>query len=299
MSIFKLKHFSLNNDRSALKIGTDSILLGSVVPIPQGCTRIYDVGTGTGIVAMMLAQRTAGCGVAVVGCDVCAPGEEAVGLGTGEAGEEAVGPQIVGIEIDGPSYEEAAGNFAAGLWASRMSAVEGDFRDFAFGSAAAAGVASMGSSAQAGCNAAPLPVDNHAAPLPVDQSTLVISNPPYYEEDTVSPLAAKARAKSTSAGLSYRDIFDKFAALDSASRPHIALILPFSCKSQLFFYARSHGFFPCKCVNIRTLVHKPFTRIVASFSPCRDAVLVEEDLTLFVSGSEKTPEYSEYTKDFQ
>lgn len=242
MSIFKLKHFSLNNDRSALKIGTDSILLGSVAPIPQGCTRIYDVGTGTGIVALMLAQRT------------------------------SAATQIVGIEIDQPSYEEAAGNFATGPWASRMSAVKGDFRELAFGSAAS---------------------------LPVDQSTLVISNPPYYEEDTVSPLAAKARAKSTSAGLSYRDIFDKFAALDSASRPHIALILPFSCKSQLFFYARSHGFFPCKCVNIRTLVHKPFTRIVASFSPCRDAVLVEEDLTLFLSGSEKTPEYSEYTKDFQ
>lgn len=287
MSIFKLKHFSLNNDRSALKIGTDSILLGSVAPIPQGCTRIYDVGTGTGIVALMMAQRTAGCEGA------------AVGRGAGAPGEEAVEPQIVGIEIDQPSYEEAAGNFAAGPWASRMSAVEGDFRELAFGSAAAAGAASMGSSAQAGCNAAALPVDNHAAPLPVDQSTLVISNPPYYEEDTVSPLAAKARAKSTSAGLSYRDIFDKFAALDSASRPQIALILPFSCKSQLFFYARSHGFFPCKCVNIRTLVHKPFTRIVASFSPCRDAVLVEEDLTLFVSGSEKTPEYSEYTKDFQ
>lgn len=280
MSIFKLKHFSLNNDRSALKIGTDSILLGSVAPIPQGCTRIYDVGTGTGIVALMLAQRTAGCGV-------CAPGEE------------AVEPQIVGIEIDDPSYEEAAGNFASNRWSGRMEAVKGDFRELAFGSAASAGAASMGSSAQACCDAAPLPVDNHAAALPVDQSTLVISNPPYYEEDTVSPLAAKARAKSTSAGLSYRDIFDKFAALDSASRPHIALILPFSCKSQLFFYARSHGFFPCKCVNIRTLNHKPFTRIVALFSPCRDTVLVEEDLTLFVSGSEKTPEYSEYTKDFQ
>lgn len=291
MSIFKLKHFSLNNDRSALKIGTDSILLGSVAPIPQGCTRIYDVGTGTGIVAMMMAQRTAGCEGVAVGCGVCAPGEEAEGLGTGEAGEEVAGPQIVGIEIDQPSYEEAAGNFAAGPWASRMRAVKGDFRELAFGSAASVGCGALtGFDVQAGCD---------AAALPVDQSTLVVSNPPYYEEDTVSPLAAKARAKSTSAGLSYRDIFDSFAALDSASRPQIALILPFSCKSQLFFYARSHGFFPCKCVNIRTLNHKPFTRIVASFSPYRDTVLVEEDLTLFLSGSEKTPEYSEYTKDFQ
>lgn len=279
MSIFKLKHFSLNNDRSALKIGTDSILLGSVAPIPQGCTRIYDVGTGTGIVAMMMAQRTAGCEGVAVGCGVCA------------LGEEAVGPQIVGIEIDQPSYEEAAGNFASNRWSGRMEAVKGDFRELAFGSAAPVGCGALtGFDAQAGCD---------AAALPVDQSTLVVSNPPYYEEDTVSPLAAKARAKSTSAGLSYRDIFDKFAALDSASRPQIALILPFSCKSQLFFYARSHGFFPCKCVNIRTLNHKPFTRIVASFSPCRDTVLVEEDLTLFLSGSEKTPEYSEYTKDFQ
>lgn len=250
MSVFKLKHFSLNNDRSALKIGTDSILLGSIVPIPDNCTRIYDIGTGTGIVAMMLAQRSAA--------------------------------QVVGIEIDHPSFEEAAGNFAAGPWAERMWAVEGDFKAMSFEEAATGQVSS-----------------GLEATLPVDSGTLVVSNPPYYEEDTISPLAVKARAKSTAAGLSYRDIFEKFAALDPIFKPQIALILPFSCKTQLFWNARRLGFFPCKCINIRTLAHKPFTRIVATFSPSRDVTLEETDLTLFISGSEKTPEYAEFTKDFQ
>jgi tRNA1Val (adenine37-N6)-methyltransferase len=54
---FTFKQFEIFQDRCAMKVSTDSIVLGSWAPV-QGCRRILDVGTGTGILALMLAQRT-------------------------------------------------------------------------------------------------------------------------------------------------------------------------------------------------------------------------------------------------
>lgn len=61
-SSFRFKRFSLRNSRSGLKVGTDAVLLGAYVGLPSPSaeqTRILDIGTGTGIVALMLAQRMA------------------------------------------------------------------------------------------------------------------------------------------------------------------------------------------------------------------------------------------------
>lgn len=54
---FAFKQFSINQDRCAMKVGTDAVLLGSWI-IPNGSKTILDIGTGTGIIALMLAQKT-------------------------------------------------------------------------------------------------------------------------------------------------------------------------------------------------------------------------------------------------
>lgn len=55
---FIFKRFAVRQQYATFKVGTDSVLLGSWVNIPSGASCIVDVGTGTGILALMMAQRS-------------------------------------------------------------------------------------------------------------------------------------------------------------------------------------------------------------------------------------------------
>ena len=89
MAKFQFKQFSLEQDRTAMKIGTDGVLLGSWAPIETNPFSILDIGTGTGIIALMLAQRS-----------------------TAE--------QIDALEIDEDAYEQASDNFENSPWNDRL-----------------------------------------------------------------------------------------------------------------------------------------------------------------------------------
>ena len=53
---FSFKQFTIYQDKCAFKVGTDGVLLGAYADI-SSAKRILDIGTGTGLIALMLAQR--------------------------------------------------------------------------------------------------------------------------------------------------------------------------------------------------------------------------------------------------
>jgi tRNA1Val (adenine37-N6)-methyltransferase len=95
---FQFKQFTIWHQRCAMKVGTDGVLAGALAPV-EGFKQILDVGTGSGLIALMLAQR---CPKA----------------------------QITAIEIDDDAAAQAAENFAASPWAERIHLIHGDFNEF-------------------------------------------------------------------------------------------------------------------------------------------------------------------------
>lgn len=104
--MFRFKKFSVRNERAGLKVGTDGVLLGAVTALSGAEQRILDIGTGTGLVALMLAQRSAG-------------------------GSDIPGPGITGIDIDAEAAQEASLNFADSPWSDRLKAVHRSLQDYA------------------------------------------------------------------------------------------------------------------------------------------------------------------------
>lgn len=74
---FQLKEFRVRQDRCAMKVGTDGVLLGAWA---QGGQRILDIGTGTGLIALMMAQRYPQARIVAIDidCEACKQAEENV-----------------------------------------------------------------------------------------------------------------------------------------------------------------------------------------------------------------------------
>lgn len=95
---FVFKQFSIQQDCCAMKVGTDGILLGAWAPTEDAET-ILDIGTGTGLIAIMLAQRT----------------------------DKAT---IHAVEVEEAAYLEATHNSAACPWSDRLLAFHAAIQDF-------------------------------------------------------------------------------------------------------------------------------------------------------------------------
>lgn len=83
-----------------MKVGTDGVLAGAWAPVPSGSRTLLDVGTGTGLIALMLAQRVAGA-------------------------------RVDALDIDHEACLQARANVAASPWPGRITVVEDSVQHFA------------------------------------------------------------------------------------------------------------------------------------------------------------------------
>ena len=92
-TFFRFKQFVVQQDKCAMKVGTDGVLLGAWADVPSE-GKVLDLGTGTGLVALMVAQR---CGA-----------------------------DVVAVDISGEACEQAAENVAESPWKDRIQVVHAD-----------------------------------------------------------------------------------------------------------------------------------------------------------------------------
>ncbi|MFO0940544.1 MAG: methyltransferase [Pirellulales bacterium] len=72
---FKFKQFTIQQDRCAMKVSTDACFQGAWTPIDDGVRSVLDIGTGTGLLSLMLAQRNADIEVEAIELDEAAAGQ--------------------------------------------------------------------------------------------------------------------------------------------------------------------------------------------------------------------------------
>ena len=238
MSEFRFKQFSVRNTDSALKVGTDAVLLGSLMTVHPGERRLLDIGTGTGVVALMAAQRLADSTMAATAAQRLAGSTISATVDVGVAY-----PEIIGIEIDGPSAEEARLNFEGSPWAGMLEARHCSLQDF-------------------------------RSPGEFD---LIFSNPPYFDESLRNPDRRESRARHTES-LSYWEVL-AFAGEKLAPGGLVAMILPAESETAVRRCAAGFDLNLSRIVRIRTTQRKPPRRVVVEFSRLRGQIR-EEELTM-------------------
>ena len=97
--MFAFQQFTIHQDRCAMKVGVDSVLLGAAADLPSFCYHALDIGTGTGLLALMLAQRLPLC-------------------------------DIDAVELNVDAANQAAENVAASPFADRVRVHQGRVQDF-------------------------------------------------------------------------------------------------------------------------------------------------------------------------
>lgn len=100
MSVFQFKQFTVHQSASVMKVGTDSMVLGAFVHA-KNPRHILDIGAGTGVISLMLAQQFDSA-------------------------------RVQAVEIDKESAEECRINFTKSPWSGRLEVIQGDFLESDF-----------------------------------------------------------------------------------------------------------------------------------------------------------------------
>ena len=226
---FRFKQFIVKHDRCAMKVGTDGVLLGSWVS-PEG-NRALDIGCGTGLIALMLAQRNPNL-------------------------------NIIGIDIDEEAVEQAKENTENSRWNERIEIKKHDFND------------------------------DFLSSEPFD---LIVSNPPFYKEDTNCPDQTRNKARHSSS-LPISVLMEKSSKLLSP-QGKVAVIVPYSAATDTISEAAIAGLYLRRRTDVKTTPRKAAIRVLLEFSRDTEPA-TRNELLLRDETGEWSKEYKLLTQDF-
>ena len=227
--IFKFKQFDIAQEQTAMKVGTDGVLLGAWADLKHA-QNILDIGTGTGLIALMCAQKQ----------------------------NTAI---IDALEIEPAAARQAGENFIKSKWQNRINLIQADFNNFDIGK----------------------------------KYDVIISNPPYFDEQTENPDKQRYIARHTS-NLSLTNLIEKSKKLLKKTG-NIQLILPADKLPQLKQILQQQNLFLNKICYVKGHQDAKIKRILVKISNF-DSVLEENQLVIEKSRHNYTDEYIRLTRDF-
>ena len=266
--MFSFKQFTIQQDRTAMKVCTDACVLGAYADVGSESheERILDIGTGTGLLAIMAAQRNPTA-------------------------------LIDAVEVDDAAFGQACENVIASSFAERMNVVHARIQEFYLtpDSPPIKGEGSRNVS-----ESAPLSYKRREAgrELLYDR---ILTNPPFYTNHLRSLDAAVNRALHTDE-LPFPELIDAVVRLMKPDGQWWVLLPPFET-GKLTQLAQQAGLSPFKQLLLRHNMNKPVFRIITGFSFGQHSVL-NETLNIYEtdaqmrSGSTYTLEFRRLLRDF-
>ena len=236
-SYFRFKRFTVRHDRCAMKVGTDGVLLGAWTDI-KNTGRILDVGTGSGLIALMLAQRT----------------------------ETVPDVHITALEIDKDSATQASENVAASPWSDRIEVINEDFKNYnseknseikrhheenKFSKLELRSKTEISFESKEN-------VDSES------NFDLIVSNPPYFEDSLKCPDKKRSTTRHTDT-LSFEDLISHSLEL-LRPRGRLDIIIPTQAWEKVKEIAIDKGFIPVRVVEVYTKPEAQSKRMLVSLS---------------------------------
>jgi tRNA1Val (adenine37-N6)-methyltransferase len=228
---FNFKQFTIYQDKSVFKVGTDGVLLGASADL-QGAKSILDIGTGSGLIAIMSAQR----------CNA----------------------DIIGIEPDLSSYDQACENVNRCKWKERIAVINEDLQQYS-----------------SNCERS---------------FDIILTNPPYFRDSLKSPDPGRTASRHNDT-LNPNELLKGVSKLLSEDG-NFQLIMPYAEGTLFIAEASGFGLFCTRIIKIKPYPSGEIIRLIMKFERKRKPV-IESFLTIETGTRHSyTEEYKNVTRDF-
>lgn len=217
---FRFKEFNIWHAKDVMKVGTDGVLVGAFV-ICDNAKYILDIGTGSGLIALMLAQKS--------------------------------NAMIEAIDINELACELAELNVSRSNWQNQVKVINTSLQ-------------------------------NYTATNKLD---LIVSNPPFFGTDVVSPNHKRAIARH-SIELGSKDIIE-FAVNNLSKGGHLVVIYPTEQAEKFISMSQDKGLFLKRRLNVKGNFNTSVVRVIAEFSNI-ESIVSESTISI---EKEKRHDYSD------